>query len=159
VTGGGAAGLSGGRTKSRSLLAATGAAFASDLAATAAAAAGSVFTSGLAASAVTTAAPIASAVTPATSLKTDISPPTQPPPWRRGRARGFWELVTAAKQKVHARKHVFPPIFQSKYGIPGEPGGQKAPSVGRKTAGTGAAGAGLAHARAALSDLETAQHS
>jgi len=64
--------MSGRRTESRSLLAAAGAAFASDLAATVAAAAGSVFTSGLAASAVTTAAPIASAVTPATSLKTDI---------------------------------------------------------------------------------------
>src|SRR5262249_44993935 len=53
-------------------------------------------------------------------------PPTQPPPWRRGRARGFWELVAAAKQKVHARKRVFPRIFPSNRGIRRDRGAKSA---------------------------------
>jgi hypothetical protein len=67
-------------------------------------------------------------------------------------------ISRGGETKGSRSKARFPAIFPSKCGIRGNLE-QKAPPAGRKTAGTGAAGAGLAHARAALSDLETAQHS
>src|SRR5262252_1844209 len=72
---------------------------------------GGGLSSGLAASAVTTAAPMANAMKPPASLDTDMRP-TQPPPWREQRARGFLLVSRPGGAKGSCMRGVFPNLRQ-----------------------------------------------
>jgi len=71
---------------------------------------------------------------------------------------GVLGVSRGGETKGSRSKARFPAYFPVKMRHPGKPGAKSAADR-RETAGTGAAGAGLAHAGAALSDLETAQQS